>query len=123
MKTWTKSIVAGLLGGVVILGSLPALAGPYGSYLDQRQMNQERRIYQGVQSGQLNPGEFRRLENQQGRIRAAEARMRSDGRLDRYERARLNRMENRANRDIYRYKHNNFKQANYRPANWRAGWR
>lgn len=123
MKTWTKGIVAGLLGGVVILGSLPALAGPYGSYLDQRQMNQERRIYQGVQSGQLNPGEFRRLENQQGRIRAAEARMRSDGRLDRYERARLNRMENRANRDIYRYKHNNFRQANYRPANWRAGWR
>ena len=123
MKTWTKTLVTGLLAGVVILGSLPALAGPYGSYLDQRQINQERRIYQGVHSGQLSPGEFRRLENQQGRIRAAEARMRADGHLDRYERARLNRMENRANRDIYRYKHNNFSQATYRPANCRAGWR
>lgn len=124
MKTWTKGIAAiGLLAGVVILGSLPALAGPYGSYLDQRQMNQERRIYQGVQSGQISPGEFRRLENQQGRIRAAEARMRADGRLDRYERARLNRMENRANQDIYRYKHDNFRQVNYRPAYWRPACR
>jgi hypothetical protein len=137
MKTWTKTIVTGLLAGVVILGSLPALAGPYGSYLDQRQINQERRIYQGVQSGQITPGEFRHLENQQGRIRAAEARMRADGRLNRGERARLNRMENRASRDIYRYRHNNFRpaacrpanfrQANYRPvnfrqANWRGGW-
>lgn len=118
METWTRGIVAGLLAGVVILGSLPALAGPYGSYIDQRQMNQERRIYQGVQSGQVTPGEFRRLENQQGRIRAAEARMRADGHLDRYERARLNRMENRASQNIYRYKHNNYCQTNWRPA-WR----
>jgi isocitrate dehydrogenase kinase/phosphatase len=123
MKTWTKGIVAGLLAGVVILGSLPAVAGPYVSYLDQRQMNQERRIYQGVRSGQVTPGEFRRMENQQGRIRAAEGRMRADGHLNRYERARLNRMENRASHDIYRYKHNNFVQANYRPANWRPAWR
>jgi len=118
MKTWTKGIVTGLLAGVVSLGSLPALADPYGPNIDRREMNQERRIYQGVQSGRVTPGEFRRLENQQARIRAAEARMRADGHLDRYERARLNRMENRAGRDIYRYKHNNFRQANWRPA-WR----
>ena len=31
MKTWTKGIVTGLLAGVVILGSLPAVAGPYDS--------------------------------------------------------------------------------------------
>ncbi len=123
MKTWTKGIVTGLLAGVVSLGSLPAMADPYPANIDQRHINQERRIYQGVQSGQITPGEFRRLENQQARIGAAEARMRADGHLNRYERARLNRMENRASRDIYRYKHNNFRQANYRPANWRAGWR
>jgi len=123
MKTWTKGIVTGLLAGLVSLGSLPAVAGPYAPYIDRREMNQERRIYRGAQSGQVTPGEFRRLENQQGRIHAAEARMRADGRLDRYERARLNRMENRAGRDIYRYRHNN----NYRPAkcgpvSMRTGW-
>jgi hypothetical protein len=123
MKIWTKGIVTGLLTGAVILGSLPALAEPYAPYIDRREMNQDRRIYQGVQSGQVTPGEYRRLENQEGRIYAAEGRMRSDGHLGRYERARLNRMENRDSRDIYRYKHNNFRQANYRPGNRRAGWR
>ena len=47
MKTWTKGIVAGLLAGVVILGSLPALADPYGSNIDRREMNQERRDLSG----------------------------------------------------------------------------
>ena len=103
MTTWTKVIVAGLLAGVVGLGSLPAVADPYAPNIDRREMSQERRIYQGVHSGQITPGEFRRLENQQARIRAAEARMRADGRLDRYERARLTRMQDRAGRDIYRY--------------------
>lgn len=127
MKTWTKGIVAGLLAGLVILGSLPALAGPYSPNIDQREMNQERRIYQGVRSGQISPWEFRHLENEQARIRAAEARIRADGRLDRSERARLTRMQDRANRDIYRYKHNNFTQPYRRPANcgplsMRTGW-
>jgi hypothetical protein len=108
MKTWTKVIVAGLLTGLIILGSLPALAaGPYAPCIDRRGLNQEYRIHQGLRSGRLTPGEFRRLEHQQGRIRLAEARMRADGHLDRYERARLNRMENRASHDIYRYNHNN----------------
>ena len=127
MKTWTKGIVAGLLAGLVILGSLPALAGPYSPNIDQREMNQERRIYQGVRSGQISPWEFRHLENEQARFRAAEARIRADGRLDRSERARLTRMQDRANRDIYRYKHNNFTQPYRRPANcgplsMRTGW-
>ena len=39
MKTWTKGIVAGLLAGVVSLGSLPALADPYPTNIDRREMN------------------------------------------------------------------------------------
>ncbi len=81
MKTWTKGIVAGLLAGVVTLGSLPAVAGPYNSIINQVQMDQEQRIQQGLYSGRLTPGEFRRLENEQARIRATEAQMRADGRL------------------------------------------
>ena len=108
MKTWTKRGVTGLLAGLVILGSLPALAGPYDSNINRQEIEQERRIHQGVRSGQLTPGEFRRLENQQARIRATEAQMRADGRLTRGEKAQLAQMQDRANRNIYRYKHNNY---------------
>jgi hypothetical protein len=128
MKTWTKGIVTGLLAGAVSLGSLPAVAGPYDSNINQQEWAQERRIHQGLNSGQLSPGEFRRLENQQARIRATEAQMRADGRLTRGEKTQLAQMQERASRNIYRYKHNNFRQAGYRPANcrpgnWRGGWR
>ncbi len=128
MKTWTKGIVTGLLAGAVSLGSLPAVAGPYDSNINQQEWAQEHRIHQGLNSGQLSPGEFRRLENQQARIRATEAQMRADGRLTRGEKTQLAQMQERASRNIYRYKHNNFRQASYRPANcrpgnWRGGWR
>ncbi|OGR26625.1 MAG: hypothetical protein A2139_02540 [Desulfobacca sp. RBG_16_60_12] len=128
MKTWTKGILTGLLAGVVSLGSLPAVAGPYDSNINRVEMEQERRIHQGLYSGRLSPGEFRRLENQQARIRATEAQMRADGRLTRGEKTQLAQMQERADRNIYRYKHNNYRAANcrpvnYRPANWRAGWR
>jgi hypothetical protein len=123
MKTWTKGIVAGLLAGVVTLGSLPAVAGPYNSIINQVQSEQEQRIQQGLYSGRLTPGEFRRLENQQARIRATEAQMRADGRLTPGEKTQLAQMQARANRDIYCYKHNNYRPANCRPVNWRAGCR
>jgi uncharacterized protein YjbI with pentapeptide repeats len=118
MKIWTKGIVTGLVAGGVILGGLPAWADLNRPDFSQREMRQERRIYQGVQSGQLTSREFRRLENQQGRINAAAARMRADGRLNRLERARLNQMQNRSNRSIYQYRHNNFRQANFRHNNF-----
>lgn len=114
MTTWTKSIMTGLIMGAVMLASLPAFAaGPYAPYVDRREANLQRRIYHGLQSGRLTPGEARRLEHQQRHLRLAEARMRADGRLDRYERARLNRMENRLSRNVYQYNHN------YRRAGWR----
>jgi hypothetical protein len=118
MKIWTKGIVAGLLAGVVTLGSLPAVAGPYDSNINRVEMDQERRIHQGLRSGQLTPGEFRRLENQQACIRATEAQMRADGRLTRGEKTQLAQMQERANQNIYRYKHNNYRYARWRPA-WR----
>jgi len=109
MQTWIKRGVTGLLAGLVILGSLPALAGPYDSNINRTEIGQERRIQQGARSGQLSPGEFRRLENEQARIRATEAQMRADGRLTREEKAYLARMQDRANQNIYRSKANNYR--------------
>jgi hypothetical protein len=109
MKIWSKGIVTGLLTAAVILSSLPAwAAGPYAPYIDRREARSQHRIYQGLRAGRLTPGEARHLERQQRHIRLAEARMRADGHLNRYERARLNRMENHASRNIYRYNRNNW---------------
>ncbi len=120
VRTWTKGMMAGLLAGVVTLGSLPAVAGPYDSNVNRVQMEQEGRIQQGLYSGRLTHGEFRRLENQQARIRATEAQMRAHngGRLTPWQKTELAEMQERANRNIYRYKHNNFRAGYY----GRGGW-
>ncbi len=56
---------------------------------DQRQVNQERRIDQGIASGSLTKREAHRLNRQQHMIDKAEDRAKSDGQVTRGERARL----------------------------------
>lgn len=73
--------------------------------IDQRQMNQEQRIDQGVESGQLNPREAKRLERQQNRIDRMENRAKADGVVTARERARISAAQNRASRNIAREKH------------------
>jgi len=73
--------------------------------VDQRQANQERRIEQGVASGQLNARETLRVEREQKHIASAEAKAEGDGKVTPKERARLARMQNKASRDIHHQKH------------------
>ncbi len=79
--------------------------------INQRQRNQQRRIGQGVQSGQLTGGETRQLERQQARIQATKQKDKADGNVTPQERRQLTRMQDRASRNIYRDKHNNRTQA------------
>jgi hypothetical protein len=107
MKKSSKGIVAGLIMGSILMGSLPAMAGStWDPRINAREQRQQARIQQGIQSGQLTPREAYRLERQQSRIAATENRMKADGVLTRGERAKLTRMQNRASNDIYRLKHN-----------------
>ena len=107
MQKWSKTIMAGLIAGTLLLGSLPALAqSTYDPRIDAREQNQQQRIQQGVQSGRLNQREANHLEAQQGRIQAREDRLKADGNLTGAERARLTRQENLSSRNIYRKKHN-----------------
>ena len=73
--------------------------------IDQRQANQQRRIDQGVASGQLNEREAARLNNQQERINRMEDRAKSDGVVTKKERAKLHAAQDRASRHIAREKH------------------
>ena len=94
-------------GALSLLVSGSALAGPIADpAIQQREQNQEKRIQQGVQSGQLTPKEAGRLETQQARIKQDEERMKADGKLTKAERKKLKREQNRASSTIDRKKHN-----------------
>ena len=80
--------------------------------IDQRQANQERRIDQGIASGQLNEREANRLKKQQGHINKMEDRAKSDGVMTKRERARIGAAQNRASRHIVREKHDRQGQRN-----------
>jgi len=71
-----------------------------------RDHRQTRRIHQGVLSGEITRPEVRRLKKEQRRIDSAYHRAFADGHLNWRERQRLDKMQDRAGRHIYRAKHN-----------------
>jgi hypothetical protein len=71
----------------------------------QRDVNQQQRIEQGLQSGQLTTKEASRLESEQARVERDQSRAMKDGKLTPQEKARLSREQNAVSRDIYREKH------------------
>lgn len=93
------------LAAAMALGSLGSAQAQEMPRVDQRQANQERRIGQGVASGELTPRETARLEHRQSHIAAAEAHAKADGQVTRRERARLHAMQDRESRRIHRQKH------------------
>jgi hypothetical protein len=100
-----KSLHGKTIAVVLAIGlALPALAGE----VDRRQANQQARIAEGVESGQLTPAETARLERKEARIRREIRRDRAanGGTLTPAEKAKINREENRTSRQIYRAKHN-----------------
>jgi hypothetical protein len=100
--------IAQLLFALVVVTTLAgaASAGTETPRVDRRQVNQRVRIHQGVQSGRLTPREARHLRRGQRHIRRVERRAKSDGVVTPGERARMNHMQNRESRRIYRLKHN-----------------
>lgn len=74
--------------------------------INQRERRQDKRTYNGIQSGALTPREAQRLENRDDRIERQEARYRKSGNgLSWGERYRLERGLNHESRYIYRQKH------------------
>lgn len=73
--------------------------------IDQRQANQERRIDQGIASGQLTGQEAVRLEKGQAHVQEMEDHALADGTMTKRERARIDRAQDRQSRRIARQKH------------------
>ncbi len=97
----TKTFVAVLAAAI----ALPALAQSTPG-IDAREARQQVRIEQGINSGQLTPGEAARLERGQQRVHNMEARAKADGVVTARERARIGQAQDVQSRKIYRKKHN-----------------
>ena len=95
-----------LVVGVLMLGmSGMAFAQAETPVIDQRQANQEKRIDQGIASGQLNEREANRLNKQEEHINKMEDKAKADGVVTKGERARIDHAQDRASRHIAREKH------------------
>src|SRR5947209_2412661 len=91
---------------VAVVGLFPvaASAQTVGSEV-QRDVNQQRRIEQGLKSGSLTNREAAKLERGQARVNRAEARAGADGKVGPNEQRRIQKAENKQSKRIYREKH------------------
>ena len=102
-----------LLGAAIAAFMLPAIAQTSSSdakpaTVQQRKENQQDRIANGVENGQLTAGETNNLERKEAGINHETRDMREDngGKLTPADRAKINRQQNRLSGQIYRDKHN-----------------
>nr|WP_314858705.1 hypothetical protein [uncultured Undibacterium sp.] len=87
--------------------TMPALAQTTATpQVGKRQVAQQKRIAEGVQSGDLTAKETVRLEMREAKIQADKKAAKADGVVTVAERAKLHAEQNRASRKIYDKKHN-----------------
>jgi hypothetical protein len=102
MKNTNLTLAAALAASVFGIAS----AQTTGSEV-QRNVNQQQRIEQGLQSGQLSTGEAARLEKGETKIEKMETKANKDGTLTDAEKAKIRKAQNSESREIARAKSNN----------------
>ena len=120
----TQSLLILAAGGLMFVGSASAQAQnsntagagpgrvdpghPRVNQINRRETNQQRRIANGVRSGQLTAGETRRLERGEKRLQRNEKRdmAKDKGHLTKQDQRQLNREANRMSARIAKDKHN-----------------
>jgi len=101
-----KSSVTIALIVAALMGTSAWAAPPQTQEVTQRDLNQQDRIEQGLQSGQLSTREAGQLEKDESHIDKMEARDLKNGKLSPQETARINAAQNRVSHQIYQDKHN-----------------
>jgi hypothetical protein len=89
----------------LLAAALPVAAQTSTPRVDQRQVNQEARIQQGVQSGQLTAKEAAKLEKGQAKVGALEAKAKADGKVTAKERKKLAKAQDKQSKKISKEKH------------------
>jgi hypothetical protein len=96
--------IASIVALGLSLSAATAFAAPQN--INKRQARQQHRIAEGIENGSLTPRETARLERQEARISALEAKdRRTGGGLNAKERTELNRLLNSESHRIYVQKH------------------
>ena len=101
MKKISVILLAGVLASLI---SSAAIAGT--PRVDRREAFQRSRIVEGRRSGELTRREMARLNAGQRQVHRMERRAGADGIVTRGERRRIERVQDRESRAIYRLKHN-----------------
>lgn len=73
--------------------------------MSRRQAQQQKRIDQGVRSGELNKKEAARLRKGQQRIQKMEDKAMADGKMTQKERKKIEQAQDQESKKIYREKH------------------
>jgi hypothetical protein len=108
MNLTKLALIASLtLAPAAIFAQTPT-PGQHDYNINQRKIDQQDRIAQGVKSGQLTAGETGRLEHQEAGINKEERGMRAqdNGHLTKADRQTIHQQQNQESRRIYRNKHN-----------------
>ncbi len=98
---------------VLVLSGSAFAQTPVTPRIDKREANQEKRIEQGVASGQLTAREEKRLEARETHLDNAEAKAKADGTVTTKERKRLHAMAAADSKAIRRQKHDGQRDLNH----------
>ena len=108
LYTILNTLTLSLTLAAVAVAQIPApTPGKRTPVITHRQHHQQKRIGQGIASGELKAGEVRKLENEQKEIQQDKRAARADGTVTGAERKEIWQEQNKASRHIYRAKHNN----------------
>ncbi len=83
----------------------PVPRGTNTPVIDKHEHNQQHRIKAGKQSGELTRREAQRLHAEQKAVDRAQNKAAADGSVSTQERQHIRRMQHRADKDVYRQKH------------------
>jgi hypothetical protein len=97
--TLALALACAALASTVALADTPAVKD------QQRNVNQQTRIEQGLKSGELSTHEAARLEREQQHVDRMEAHALKDGHMSAGEQLRLDKAQDAASKDIYKQKH------------------
>ena len=98
---------AGTLAQTTTAPALPPVAGAASKPADMnaREKHQDKRIEKGMANGEISKHEAKRLKMEQRGIDRAQKRAEADGQVTDKERARIDRMQDKASKDIHRQRH------------------
>jgi len=112
-----RTVRISIFGSALAMLALPVVAqnsssAPTGQTIQQRKENQQDRIGQGVQSGELTAGEAANLEKKEATVNQEERDMRKldNGKLTASDKKTLNQQQNQLSNQIYKDKHNSAMQ-------------